>query len=387
MARRILVYAAAAGISVALALLLVEIGLRVAGIEFPTFYQRDAHLGSVLRPGAQGWFRSEGRSWVAINSDGMRDREHPIHKPAGTFRIAVLGDSMSEAMQVPMERNFSSVLEHRLQGCRALGGKQPEALNFGVSGYGTAQEWIMLRERVWKYEPDLILLAMFPGNDIRNNAAALNHEPAVPYYSSRDGKLELTYPQGVPPENFLRRIRDRILEHSRLLQAIYQIRKNLRTRGADQMVSREVDPKMFGEQGVDNATFAPPANDDWRSAWQVTGMLLTSVRDEARAHGAAFIVALIPSGIQDHPDRAVREAFMHRLGVNNLSYAHDRLAAFARQEGISVIPLEAPMRDYAESHHAVLHGFPNGILGFGHLNENGHEAAGEILAAQICEHP
>jgi lysophospholipase L1-like esterase len=387
MARRLFVYLVTGGISVVLAMLLVEVALRVGGIGFPLFYQPDAHLGSVLRPGVQDWFRSEGRSWVAINGDGMRDREHQIRKPAGTFRIAVLGDSMSEALQVPMERNFSAVLQNRLQGCPALGGKQTEALNFGVSGYGTAQELIMLQQRAWKYEPDLVLLAMFPGNDIRNNSAALNHEPSAPYYLLREGKLELAYPPTGPPENVLRRTRDVILDHSRLLQTIYQIRKNLRTRGADRMVSRDRDPTVYGEQGVDNATFAPPSGDDWRSAWQVTEMLLKSVRDETRAHGASLLVALIPSGIQDNPDGAVREAFMRRLGVHNLSYAHDRLAAFARQEGIPVIPLEAPLRGYAESRHAVLHGFPNGVMGFGHLNENGHQAAGEILAARICEHP
>ena len=387
MARQLFLYAVTASMGVIVALPLVEMALRLSGIEFPVFYQPDAHLGSALRPGARGWFQIEGRSWVAVNREGMRDREHAIHKPPGTFRIAVLGDSMSEALQVPMERNFSSVLERRLQGCPALGGRRPEALNFGVSGYGTAQEFILLRERVWKFEPDLILLAVFPGNDIRNNSPALNHESSVPYYRLRQGKLQLLYPPAAPPENVLRRLRDALLDHSRLLQAVYQIRKNLRTRGADQMVSREKDPEVYGEQGVDNATFAPPPDDEWRSAWQVTEMLLTKIQEEARAHGARLQITLIPSGIQDHPDRAVREAFMRRLGVNSLSYAHERLAAFARQEGIPAIPLEAPLRAYAESHHAALHGFPNSVIGFGHLNETGHEAAGEILAMRICEHP
>jgi lysophospholipase L1-like esterase len=386
MTRRILVSVAASGIGLALALLLVEGALRAVGIEYPAFYRTDAHLGSALRPGVKGWFQMEGRSWVSINRDGMRDRDHSVAKPEGTFRIAVLGDSMAEALQVPMDRNFPSVLERRLKGCPALAGKQPEVLNFGVSGYGTAQELIMLRERVWKYQPDLVLLAMFPGNDIRNNDAALNHDPFVPYYSLREGKLVLTYPPPPRREDLLRRVRDVVLDHSRLLQVIYQIRKNLRTRESDQMVSRDRDPKLYGEAGVDNETFAPPTTPEWRNAWQVTEALLLAVRDEARAHGTTLAVALIPSGIQDYPDPRIREAYMRRLGLRSLSYAHDRLAAFARQQGIFVIPLEASLRAYAESHHELLHGFPNMVMGFGHLNERGHEIAGEILAAQICEH-
>ena len=55
------------------ALTLAELGLRVLGVEYPVFYESDAHLGSVLLPGASGWFRNEGRSWVMVNAAGMRD--------------------------------------------------------------------------------------------------------------------------------------------------------------------------------------------------------------------------------------------------------------------------------------------------------------------------
>src|SRR2546426_8189504 len=44
----------------------------------------------------EGWYRKEGVSYVRINSDGLRDREHSKSKPADTVRVAVLGDSYSE---------------------------------------------------------------------------------------------------------------------------------------------------------------------------------------------------------------------------------------------------------------------------------------------------
>jgi hypothetical protein len=179
-------------------------------------------------------------------------------------------------------------------------------------------------------------------------------------------------------------LRDTLTEHSRVLQLIYDLRRAFRTRGADQMTRRDVDPRIYGEQGVDDATFAPPRTTEWSEAWRVTEGLLLRMRDDVRAHGAAFAMALIPSGIQDYPDAAVRSAYAHGRGVENLSYAHDRLAAFARSEGIFAIPLEAPLRDYAESHHTLLHGFSNAVPGFGHLNEDGHRIAGETLAAEVC---
>lgn len=371
-------------VSVVLSLAAVEIVLRVMGVGFPQFYGMDAHLGGVLRPNVSGWFKSEGRSYVEINTAGMHDREHTPEKPAGVYRIAVLGDSMTEAMQVARDRNFCSVLESRLKGCSRLGGKTPEVLNFGVSGYGTAQELIMLRDRVWQYHPDLVLLAMFPGNDLRNNNEALNKDIYCPYYTLDNGQLRLQYPPPTPTGG-LRTVRDWLTDHSRLMQLVAFIRRVRHTQGKDVMVQKGTDPRLAGEAGVDDATFAPPQTDDWRQAWAVTEALLVEMRNEVRGHGAEFAVALIPSGIQDYPEASVRQAYLSRPGVQDLSYAHERLAQFLAAQNVSVIPLEAAMRSYAEAHHATLHGFSNTVAGFGHMNEAGHQVVGDLLAAGICQ--
>jgi hypothetical protein len=45
---------------------------------------------------------AEGNSFVEVNRDGLRDREHSRIKPAETLRIAVLGDSYAEALAIPI---------------------------------------------------------------------------------------------------------------------------------------------------------------------------------------------------------------------------------------------------------------------------------------------
>lgn len=62
--------------------------------------------GHRAAPGAAGWWRHEGEAFVRINRDGLRDRDHALTKPAGTFRIAVLGDSYAEARSVALESTF-----------------------------------------------------------------------------------------------------------------------------------------------------------------------------------------------------------------------------------------------------------------------------------------
>jgi hypothetical protein len=113
-----------------------------------------ARFAPALRPGASGWWTKEGHGFVHITADGRRDRERSTVKPADAFRIAVLGDSYAAALEVSQQDTFWSVLEDKLAGCPALGERKPEVINFGVGGYGTASQWLVLQNKVWRYDPE-----------------------------------------------------------------------------------------------------------------------------------------------------------------------------------------------------------------------------------------
>ncbi len=177
------------GASTLIALAMVEAALRLADISYPNFYQVDPVLGITLRPDASGWNRTEGEVYVQINQAGFRDDFHPIEKPPNTVRIAVLGDSYSEAIQVELDKTFWSIMEKELPQCPAIGGQSVEVLNFGVSGYGTAQELLLLRARVWEYEPDIVILAVTAENDISDNYRDLKLVDYVPYFDLVEGAV------------------------------------------------------------------------------------------------------------------------------------------------------------------------------------------------------
>ncbi len=103
------------GLAVGLAI--IEAALRLSGFSHFNPYIVDHEVGFSLRPNAEGWWRKEGLTYVRINSQGLRDREHAIAKPRDTIRIAVLGDSFAEAFQVPRENAFWAVMEQKLSGC------------------------------------------------------------------------------------------------------------------------------------------------------------------------------------------------------------------------------------------------------------------------------
>ena len=90
---------ATAAIFAALAVL-TEAALRILHVEYDvSLYTGDPKRGWTLRPGAQGWVVSETKQYVRINRAGFRDEERAIEKPRGSVRIAVLGNSWTEALQ------------------------------------------------------------------------------------------------------------------------------------------------------------------------------------------------------------------------------------------------------------------------------------------------
>src|SRR5262249_4655824 len=129
-------------------LFVIELGMRAAGIAYDaSFYAADRDTGWALRPNTEGWYIGEDKSYIKINSDGMRDVEHRLEKAPHMLRVAVLGDSYAEGFNVQFDETFAAVLEKDLARCPGNAGKKVEVLNFGCTGYGTAQELVALRTR------------------------------------------------------------------------------------------------------------------------------------------------------------------------------------------------------------------------------------------------
>lgn len=369
----------------ALALLGVEVALRLAGVSFQDFYKADPARGVAHRPGARGWFRREGRQYITINREGFRDRDHPARKAPGTYRIAVLGDSFAEGLQVRLEATFVAVLERELARCAGFRGRNVEVFNFGVSGYGTAQELLTLRDRAWEVEPDLVLLAFFPGNDVSDNSRVLKRDPESPYFRLEGDALVLDdsfrgTARQAAERSGLRVALRWLVESSRLLQVARQAWGVARSgawrgvAGGDEFAPGEALRQLYRE----------PTDPDWQAAWSVTDRLILAMNDEVKAHGADFAVVTLTTGPQVHPDRGIAGRYLERLGVVDLDEPDRRIRALGEAGGFPVLNLAGPFRAHARAEHVYLHGFPPD-LGGGHWNERGHGLAGKLIAGWLCE--
>jgi hypothetical protein len=384
--------AVVAAASVAVTVVLAEGALRLAGFSYPNFWVPDPLTGSALRPGIEGWQRDEGQAYVRISKQGLRDREHPLAKPGGTYRIAVLGDSYAEAMQVDMARAFWALLPKKLESCGFAGGRRIETVNFGVSGYGTGHELLTLRERVWPYSPDMVLLAFFPGNDVRNNSQALEGEKGRAYFSLKDGKLFLDTAFRDDPEF---KEKQRIATHRAALQEsrLYQLLRRVRAGNIAQhfhnapVAAALAAGAKLTEPGLDEQVFHEPREPQWREAWAITDQLVVAANDETLKHGARFVLTVLSTPGTVYPDAQMRRRYAESLGVKSLFYPEERLQRLGREHGFDVLALAPAMQRAADEQHVFLHGFANTKRGFGHWNEAGHALAAELIAAALCSAP
>ncbi|MEO8681192.1 MAG: GDSL-type esterase/lipase family protein [Vicinamibacterales bacterium] len=138
----------------------------------PGFYLSDPLRGQRLAPGYQGWFAGVP---VKINNLGFRDeREYTLAKPPGTFRIIVLGDSVTFGHGAPFATTYPFLVEERLKAWRP--DVKWEVWNLGVPGYNTSQELAYLEQVGRPFSPDLVVVGFYPNDFTANERVA---EPSL----------------------------------------------------------------------------------------------------------------------------------------------------------------------------------------------------------------
>jgi hypothetical protein len=161
------------------------------------YYSYDIHhpvRGWAVRPNIRDDNAYEGKR-LYTNSRGLRGfQEFSYHKPEGTIRIVVLGDSFTFGHEVGDEETYSYHLGQMLPGV--------EILNLGVHGYGHDQMLLYLKEEGVKYDPDVVLLGFISEDRLRNSLCFRDY--AKPCFELMNGKLELRNVPIPTPEAMLR---------------------------------------------------------------------------------------------------------------------------------------------------------------------------------------
>ncbi|MGE3171580.1 MAG: GDSL-type esterase/lipase family protein [Planctomycetota bacterium] len=100
---------------------------------------------------------------LRTNALGFRGPEVAVPKPAGTFRVLVLGDSVAFGHGVRDEDGFARQLEVLLR--EACPAHDVDVVNTAVPGHNTAMEVATLIDKGLALQPDLVVY-LFVGNDL-----------------------------------------------------------------------------------------------------------------------------------------------------------------------------------------------------------------------------
>ena len=110
------------------------------------------------------WYAREFSVPIKVNSLGFRDLERVTNKPPNVSRIAILGDSFVEALQVDFSKTAGQLLENKLN--KDLFNKNSEfqkfeVLNFGIGAYGIDQTLLAYLYYARKFNLDYVFMFYF----------------------------------------------------------------------------------------------------------------------------------------------------------------------------------------------------------------------------------
>lgn len=361
----------AVAFGVVVAIFLGEIALRAAApasldlpvTELREFIRFHPRYGWINRPGAHGRLRF-GREFdtdVRISSKGFRDQDLPYARRPGTLRVLALGDSFTFGQGVEVRESWAKVLEASL-------GPNAEVLNAGVSGWGTSQEMLWLEDEGFRYRPDVVVLGFYV-NDFWDNAG-ISSDYARPRFRLEAGEPVATN-LPLPPARRDALIGLSVSLHNHVL--LYRLfEQSWRSFQAGWLRPVDLTPiggkRLAGRPVRAEAPVPIPAVD-------VTGALLSSLERSCRAHGARFVVLLIPGHWQVRPSLRGLGSF----AVQRDAYEAARSLCFAR--GLAALDPYPELAASEESGVVVYN--PTDM----HWNAAGHRLAAERLAAVIRDAP
>jgi len=345
------VLAAAIGVGLALG----EVGLRLFYPQQLSVWRLEGDGLTSHPPGVVAYLPQRGIS-VSFNSEGMRDREHSVAKSEGTFRVLLLGDSFMEALQLPFESSFPSLVERLLAGRT---GRRIEVVNASVSGWGTDDELQYLVTRGLKWKPDLIVVAMTLHNDIADNLRERFH-------TTRNGAL-VEQPTGLSVlEHTTIQVKTFLAARLHTYQLLVRARRLRETQGEAKKLSGHV---------VD--LFRDPADPQITRGYELTSLLLQKMHGLASANGSKLTLVLLPLMVQlsDAQFAAFAASAARELDAGR---PQRMLTGVGRRLGIEVIDLLPGFRKWMASGGENLY-----LERDGHWNREGHRLAARIVAAEL----
>lgn len=333
------------------------------------YNEYDPLLGWRKKPGARVVYRRrEYTVEVAVNSHGLRDPERGYEAPPGTQRVLALGDSFLEGYTVPLGDTVTQDLERGLRGR----GCAVDVINGGTQAYSTDQELLFYRSEGVKYAPRVVVL-FFYYNDVLYNDRQEYFQTPKPIFEMGGGTLTLhRYPVRPPKPDTaaadppaddtssggsaaLEWLRDRLWYGA---PRAYNALSRVGLWPPMPRVPIRLELRVYERRPVAEI----------EDAWAKTALILKTLAEEAKGHGAALLIVGIPARFEvDDRSWALTQTL---YGVDETTWDRGRmmarLGAIAGAADVPFLDLTAALRASKE---------PPYFTYDGHWTRAGHAAA------------
>lgn len=370
--RTMLLGALTAVVATAVTLAIVEVSLRIGGVAPRTYIPADVASGyRFWQPGTTmeyigmtPYVVQEYRTQVRFNSRGWRDRDYALHKRPGTYRIVVLGDSFVAALNVELEETFHKRLESMLNESPPPPATRYEVIALGRAGTTTEQQLGFFEELGASFDPDLVLLCFYPGNDV------MEHSPELSQRFAR-WSLDVYYRRVVQARaRFLARwlwLPESYLNHFVVDGLLPIYTRNLHL-FRDDLTAEQL-------QAPDREVYrVGPYDEAWSRAWLSTARNVERLHRVVVDRGARFLVVIIEShqafGLTAPEASALERGFDLRRPTREI-------VRICESSGIPHLDLEAPMERRRQPGERLVYEYDM------HWNPTGHRLASEAILEHI----
>ncbi|MEO8609488.1 MAG: hypothetical protein ABI690_16470 [Chloroflexota bacterium] len=313
---------------------------------------------------------------VQLNNFGLHAPSYSLAKPPGIFRILIVGDSFPQGMQVNTAETFPWRLQQNLG---QINGKQVEVINLSIDAYGTDRELLLYAMLGWQFQPDLVLLSVYPGNDIQDNEIDLE----ALRYGYRIGRPFFTLDNGVLDFHNSVQLDPTLYPDSPTFQWLTSLQTSQTAAPSENLPDHpkvtDTNPYTL-EYPVEIGVFLPE-DAHWQNAWTITNALLLQFRNVVKLSHVPFAAFIIPDRRAIHRldwQKTIDDygGVLPDLQNADPTMPATKLETFLTENKIPVLNLTPDLLDWTYAHADGRLYYPDD----GHFTPDGHAVTAEALA-------
>ena len=249
-----------------------------------------------------------------------------------------------------------------------------EVINTGTEAYDIGQVYLLMKELVPKYRPDVVVYGACKNDYVAATIASRKMPFPKPQFAIVDGDLHITPPD---PTQQIRRYGSGFklwIQNS----ALYRMLRPMIARVRQRLMSWEEKTTL----GIAQELYFDRSAID-ALPWELVTTLIQEMQSVAKDHEATLYLYMHPDldeVWQPHID-LVKDSLGDGAQFYNPYALEERMSVIAAEHGVPFCPMITPFREQASR--GPFHQLPRDP----HCNGAGYQLQAEVLARCINEHP